>query len=72
MRAETNFKDVLWKIQADHSLGNGNKSDKSYGHNKLLEHRRVMLKEWGEYCSKPVPEPKAGKVVKLSSKRRSA
>jgi hypothetical protein len=37
-----------------------------------LERRRVMMELYDEYSSKPVPEPKAGKVFKLSDKRRSA
>jgi integrase len=66
MRGETGFKDVLWKIQADHSLGNGDKSDESYGHDKLLDQRRILLTEWGKYCSQPRPESQAGKVLKLN------
>jgi hypothetical protein len=27
---------------------------------------------WGEYCSKPAPEPKAGEVFNLADKRRPA
>jgi hypothetical protein len=71
MRAKTNFREELWLIQADHALGR-NKSDRSYGHDKLVEERRVMMEEYGEFCTKPAPEPKADRVVKLSAKRRSA
>jgi integrase len=71
MRAKTNFKDVLWKIQVDHKLG-VDASDDAYGHDKLLEQRRAVMELWGEYCSKPAPEPKAGKVFNLSDKRRTA
>jgi integrase len=72
MRAETQFKEVLWKIQVDHIVGD-DKSDQSYGHDKLLDQRRAMMELWGEYCSKPAPEPKAtGKLLKLSDKRRTA
>jgi integrase len=70
MRAKTNFRDELWQIQADHAVGK-NKSDRSYGPDKLLEQRRVMMEEYGEFCSKPASEPK-GRVVKLSEKRRQA
>jgi integrase len=71
MRAKTNFRDELWQIQSDHALGR-NRSDRSYGHDKLLEERRVMMEEYGEFITKPAPEPKADRVVKLSEKRRSA
>ena len=70
MRAETNFDDVLWKIQVDHVVGD--KVDQAYGHNKLLDRRRGMMELWGEYCSKPAPKPQAGAVIKLSEKRRTA
>jgi integrase len=66
MRAETDFKDILWKIQVGHAIGE-NKSDRSYGHDPLLEQRREMFERWGEFCSKPAPE---GKVLRY--KRRSA
>jgi integrase len=69
LRAETSFDDVLWKLQVDHKTGD--KTDQSYGHDKLLEKRRGMMELWGEYCSKLAPEPKAGDVVKLSHKRRT-
>jgi integrase len=71
MRGETNFNDVLWKIQVDHRTGR-DASDDAYGHDMQLERRRVMMELYDEYSSKPVPEPKAGKVFKLSDKRRSA
>jgi integrase len=71
MRAETHFNDVLWKIQVGHKTGR-DKTDDSYGHDLQLTRRREMMGQWGEYCSKPPPEPKEGKVLKLSDKRRSA
>ncbi len=70
MRAKTTFKDVLWKIQVDHKVGI-DKSDDAYGQDKLLEQRRPFLELWGEYCSKPAPEPQTGDVVvNLSDKRK--
>jgi hypothetical protein len=71
MRAETNFPDVLWKIQVDHKLG-VDAADSAYGHDLLFERRREMMGRYDDYCSKPVPEPKAGKVFKLTDKRRTA
>lgn len=66
------FPDLLWMIQADHKVGK-DKSDQSYGHDKLLEQRRGMMELWGEYCSKPAPaEPKAGEVLNIADKRRTA
>jgi integrase len=71
MRAETEFKEVFWKAQVDHHLGDGTATDEAYGHNLLLEQRRVMMEMYDEYCSKPRPEPKkVSKVVELASKRR--
>lgn len=65
MRAETEFKEVLWKAQVDHQLGDGTPTDEAYGHDLLLEQRRGMMKLWDEYCAKPRPEPQTGKVLKL-------
>jgi integrase len=64
------FPDVWWEIQVDHKLGD--KTSQSYGPDQLTEKRRGMMELWGEYCSGPAPEPKTGKVVNLTSKRRSA
>jgi integrase len=71
MRLQTTFKDVLWKFQVDHKVG-VDPSDDAYGHDKGLEQRRPVMELWGEYCSKPAPEPKAGTVFNLSDKRRTA
>jgi integrase len=75
MRAQTNFKnvfkDVFWKAQVDHALGDGTETDKAYGHDMLLEQRRPMMKLWDKYCSQPPHEPpQTGKVLKM--KRRTA
>jgi integrase len=65
------FPAEYWDIQVDHVLGN--KTSQSYGHNPLLEERRRMMEQWGEYCSKPAPEPQTGDVVvNLADKRRPA
>jgi integrase len=71
MRAETHFNDVLWKIQVGHKVGH-DKTDDAYGHDLQLDRRRAMMGLWGEYCSNPPPEPKAGTLLKLSDKRRTA
>jgi integrase len=57
-----------WDIQVDHVMGN--KVSQAYGHDPLLEQRRRMMEAWGEYCSKPEPEPQSADVVKLSDKRK--
>jgi integrase len=56
-----------WEIQVDHR---GEKLKRRYGHDDQLEQRRGKMELWGEYCSKPAPEPQAGEVVKLSDKRK--
>jgi integrase len=57
-----------WDIQVDHVLGN--KTSQAYGPDKLLEERRGMMEAWGEYCTRPAPEPHSADVVKLSEKRK--
>lgn len=59
-----------YEIQVDHVLGN--KVDQAYGPDPLIEQRRGMMELYGEYLSKPAPKPKAGNVVNLADKRRSA
>jgi integrase len=74
MRAEVrDFKEVFWKAQVDHQLGDGTATDGAYGHNLLLEQRRPLMQMWDDYCARPQPPPKkSGKILKLSDKRRSA
>jgi hypothetical protein len=70
--AKTHFDDVLWKIQVDHKRG-VDAADNAYGPDLLLDRRREMMNLYDEYGSTPpVPEPKTGKVVKISDKRRTA
>jgi len=62
--------EVLWKIQAGQAIGNKS-SDQPYGREKLLNVRREAYEAYGNFLfSGPTPEPKAGKVLKLSDKRR--
>jgi integrase len=56
-----------WEIQVDHR---GDKMEKAYGRDDMLEQRRGKMELWGEHCSKPAPEPKAGKVLKLADKKK--
>jgi integrase len=52
-----------WEIQVDHRDG-------PYGKDDMLEERRGKMELWGEHCSKPTPEPKAGNLVNISDKRK--
>jgi integrase len=66
-RAETEYDEVLWKIQVGQQVGN--KVEQSYGHDKLLPRRRRMMNEWGEFCDTWPPPLRdsegAGKVISL-------
>ena len=63
------FPEHLSEIQLDHVLGK-TKSDQAYGRNKLVEQRRVMMEQWGEFCSNP-PEPVTGaNVLSLAERKR--
>jgi integrase len=84
MRSNTKFDDIYWRRQVDHASGftpgvgnhllqqQSDATDQAYGHDPLLDGRRVMMEQWDDYGSKPAPEPKTGKVLKLSDKRRTA
>jgi integrase len=52
-----------WEIQVDHRDG-------PYGKDDMLEERRGKMALWGEHCSKPAPEPKAGNLFNISDKRK--
>ena len=62
------FPAEYWDIQVDHALGN--KTSRAYGHDPLIEERRDMMEKWGEYCSRPAPEPSSRVVVNLVDKRK--
>jgi Arm DNA-binding domain len=51
----------LWEIQVGHKLGD--RTSQSYGHDPLLDTRRRMMEEWGEFCSRPEPEPQSADNV---------
>ncbi len=59
----------LIQLQLDHV--SGSKSDRAYGHNKLLERRRTMMLQWGDYCSRPAPEPVADNVLSIADRRKA-
>jgi integrase len=61
--------DEYWQIQTDHAIGD--RTSQSYGHDPLIEQRRDMMEKWGEFCSRPAPEPQTGEViVNLAERRR--
>ena len=59
-------------MQLDHVLGN--KVGQAYGHDKLIEERRAMMRQWGDYCSRPGPVPATGtdNVLSLAKRRKKA
>ena len=62
----------LIDLQLDHVLGN--KVSQAYGHDKLIEERRAMMRQWGNYCSRPAPVPATGtdNVLSLAKRRKKA
>jgi integrase len=62
----------LIDLQLDHVLGN--KVGQAYGHDKLIEERRAMMRQWGDYCSRPAPVPATGtdNVLSLAKRRKKA
>jgi integrase len=57
----------LYEIQVDHVLGN--QVGQAYGHDPLIEERRVIMEQWGDFCCGVAPKPKTGEVVILSERR---
>ncbi len=57
------FDQRLIDLQLDHV--SGSKSDQSYGRADMLEERRIMMMQWGDYCSRPAPEPVSDNVLPL-------
>jgi integrase len=60
------YEELLWKFQADHV--SGDKSDQSYGPDRLLERRRQMMEAWGEFCTRPTPAAGAN-ITQLNEAR---
>jgi len=62
----------LIDLQLDHVLGN--KVGQAYGHDKLIEERRAMMQQWGDYCSRPAPVSATGtdNVLSLAKRRKKA
>jgi integrase len=69
------YPDYQIELQLDHVLGNT--VGQSYGHDKLVEERRAMMRMWGDYCAQPAPEPATGtdnvsQINEARKKRRKA
>jgi integrase len=64
-----------WDIQVNHKLGK-DESDAAYGHDPLLNQRRVMMEAWGKFCDRPTPATGTGNVAQINEarekRRRSA
>jgi integrase len=43
------------------------KIDQAYKRDQLTEARRPMMDAWGQYCSRPAPEPTAAKATNVAS-----
>ena len=73
-RAETEYDEVLWKIQVGQLIGD--KTAQAYGHDKLLARRRRMMNQWGEFCDTwppPLRDPEEEEdKVPSPSKRENA
>jgi integrase len=66
------FPSHLIDMQLDHVLGN--KVSQAYGHDRMIEERRAMMRQWGGYCSRPAPVSAAGteNVLSLAKRRKKA
>lgn len=59
--AKTNFPREVAEAALAHTVGD--KSERSYQRDNLIEKRRKLMDAWAEYCSKPAPAVKAGDNV---------
>lgn len=72
----SHYPDALLDRQLGHLVIG--KVDQAYKRDPLTEQRRPMMEAWGEFCSRPTPEPTEVEVgniesfTKARSKRRSA
>jgi hypothetical protein len=69
LRNETEWRDVYWRAQVDHELGE-TQADNHYGDNTMLPKRRVMMQQWDNYLNAPPPIATGGaNVITLSNRR---
>jgi integrase len=69
LRAKTSFREVLWRAQVDHELGD-TQADNRYGDDLLLEQRRIMMLQYENYIDNPPPVEHGGaNVIPLVNKR---
>jgi len=59
------YPDTLLDRQIGH-LPQG-KVDQAYKRDQLTEQRRPMMEAWGQYCSRPAPEPAAAEAANVES-----
>jgi hypothetical protein len=71
MRNETDFRDVVWRAQVDHELGE-TEADNRYGNDTLLTKRRIMMQQWDNYLNAPPPVATGGSNVITMLDRRTA
>jgi integrase len=69
VRNETEWREVYWRAQVDHELGE-TQADSHYGADVLLPKRRVMMQQWDNYLNAPPPIATGGtNVITLSNRR---
>ena len=54
--------------QLDHVVGG--KVARAYDRDPSIEERRLMMRMWGEYCSRPEPEPITRTMVQMNGRPR--
>jgi integrase len=65
-----NWSKELRDLQVGHIVRG--KVDQAYERDPLVNQRRPMMEEWGQFCSAPAPEPvEAGNVESLAERRNS-
>jgi hypothetical protein len=69
VRTQKDIKEVLWRAQVDHELGE-TQADNRYGADLLLEERRVMMLRYEKYIDNPPADKQRGtNVVPFGNKR---
>ena len=66
-REQTRYRDEVSELALSHVSSDATRV--AYARSELLEQRRELMKDWGQYCSQPVS---TGKVVPLRQKNNQA
>ena len=61
---QTNFPDIVAETALAHVVGS--KTERAYRRGDLLERRRLLMQQWGEFCARP-PQPSA--IVPMRKRR---